>query len=375
MKIVTSMCCCAVLSCTVLNHNVFSQALVAVEQLRYTGSFDIPESGNWQQPPKERLDYSMGTIGYREDCDALYVVSHAQDPTAVALIAVPESITLDAIPIAQQLKPMIALPAIADKQVSLRGLHWDNPTQTLYYNYTVWYNVSGEDAAGLGAVRNGKTYGLWFASHNNSSAGYITRDTLSGKLIVGSAVAQGIATSSLGPSAFRLNLHEDKLPEPNERIVTQTMLFYPGRETDTRRKAVLSTGDPWWDGMEVYGGACVDGTLIVAVDEGERSFYGTPDEFRSEFGFPPRSGGKGYHNDPHRAMLWFYSLEELHRKEIGTLTSVEVAPYACLRIDALPARGWLGGLAYDPKLRRLFVSQSRANAAMTPRIHVYQILD
>ncbi len=40
----------------------------------------------------------MGTIGYREDCEALYVVSHAQDPTAVALIAVPESITLDAIP-------------------------------------------------------------------------------------------------------------------------------------------------------------------------------------------------------------------------------------------------------------------------------------
>jgi hypothetical protein len=66
------------------------QPLIQESQLRYLGSFDIPMHGTWEEPLNTRFDYSMGIIGYREDRDALYVVTHAQDPTHVGLIKVPE---------------------------------------------------------------------------------------------------------------------------------------------------------------------------------------------------------------------------------------------------------------------------------------------
>ena len=68
-------------------------SLVYGKQLRLIGSFDIPVAGSWQDPLNQRYDYSKGTICYREDRDALYVVTHAQDPTSVGLIQVPSNLS------------------------------------------------------------------------------------------------------------------------------------------------------------------------------------------------------------------------------------------------------------------------------------------
>jgi hypothetical protein len=349
---------------------VAGQSLLREPQLRYQGTFDIPEIGHWQDPPGQRLDYSMGTICYREDCDALYVVTHSQDPTGVSLIQVPESIHVSDFNLAKQIAAPKRLPSIPDQQVRLRGLYWDQPSQTLFYNYNVWYNVSGSDSAGFGAMRADRHFGLWYVAHNNASAGYIAREPIAGQLLMGNAVAQGIATSSLGPSVLQLQWDEDNLPAPMTRVPVKTLLHHrlDSPTPNNSKRASASSGKPWLDGMEVAGGVCIDGTLVIAVDEGERSFYGTPEEFHERFGLVPRSGGKGYHNDPHRAMLWLYDCDAL----ISSQGSHSI-PYAYVRIAELPENGWLGGLAYDSRHRRLFVSQSRGNTAMTPRIYVYEV--
>jgi hypothetical protein len=361
--------------CTLLGQVASDQSGIQGSQLKYAGSFDIPMHGTWEEPLNRRFDYSMGIMSYREDRDALYLVTHAQDPTNVGLIKIPEKLSPSTIPIGVVLEQPVHLPSIPDREARLRGLYWDQPSQTLYYNYTVWYNVSGKDAAGFGAIRNGKPYGLWYVDHNNASAGYITRDSVSGQLVMGNAIAQGIATSSLGPSVFRLQWDEHKFPVAGARIPMQQLLFYPhGKLTpDPTRYARASSGTPWWHGMEVAGGVCVDRTLIFAVDEGEGCFYGSAAEFSEKFGFDSRNDYQGYHNDHYQAMLWFYSLSELDSGSRRGLASKQTQPREYYRIAEIPAGGWLGGLAYDATHRRIFVSQSRANAKMTPRIHVYQI--
>ncbi|MCA9131775.1 MAG: hypothetical protein KDA45_01415 [Planctomycetales bacterium] len=343
------------------------------QQLQFAGCFDIPPGGTWEDPLNSRFDYSWGTIAYREDRQAIYVATHAQDPRAVGLIQIPPQLSASEIPLGIQLGETMQLPAIPHKSVHLRGLFWDQPSRTLYYNYTLWYNVTGENAAGLGAVRDQKYFGLWYAGHNNATAGYITRDTLSGQLLIGNAVAQGI--SSLGPSAYTLQLNERLLPQELASLPLETLLCHPVGRTGpaSDKPASMSTGRPWLTGMEICGGVCVDGTLIIAVDEGERSFYGTSEEFEQNFGFRPRSDGKGYHLDRYTPMLWLYSLAALHQAAQQGQPYWSVPPYEYLPIGEIPKNGQLGGLAYDAQQRRLFVSQAMATANRTPRLYAYQL--
>ncbi len=48
--------------------------------------------------------------------------------------------------------------------------------------------------------------------------------------------------------------------------------------------------------------------------------------------------------------------EELHRKEVGTFDFGRRGPVRLFSNRCTARQRWVGGLAYDPKLRRLFVS-------------------
>lgn len=350
-------------------------ALVKGADLKFLGSFDVPRGGAYNQPRHTQYVNSPGIIGYREDLDALYVESHLKALKYVGLIKVPKDLSPSEVRQAEQLKAPIALQSMTDREARLKGLFWDEPTKTLFYNFTMWYNVKGVDCAGMGAMRDGKFFGLWGAAHNNASAGYITRDPGSGRLIVGSSIPQGVATSSLGPSAFRLRLDESKLPAPNSKIPFDPLLFHPySQNKDTSKYATLSTGKKWIKGMAITGGVCVGGSLLIALDEGERSFYGEAADFQSAFGFAPRYPYKGYHLDRYSPTIWFYSLancEQASRRGRWW----QPKPYEYWKIPQMPPQSWVGGLSLDAKGRRLFVSQRFGNSNKTPRIHVYQIGD
>ncbi len=349
--------------------------LVDAAQIRYVGSFDIPKFGTWKDPANRQSAHSLGTIGYRADVDGLYVVTHAQNPTAVGLVKVPRQLKKDFVAMGEMIQKPIDLLSIPDRQGHVRGLYWDGDTKTLFYNVTAWYNVAGQDFAGMGALRDGKQYGLWYTAHNNAAAGYLSRDPQSGRWFAGSAIACGLSTSSLGPSIYQLAFDGDSLPTAGAKIGYTTLQFHPhGSPTPQPEKyAVMSNGKRWRHGMEVTGGVCSGGAILIAVDEGKRSFYGTPDQFRESFGFTPRKSGKGYHNDPHRPMIWMYSVGALKRERKRGARLWSGRPYGYFPIQEMPEEGRLSGLAYDPVRHRLFVSQQRGNPQHTPRIYVYRI--
>ena len=93
--------------------------------------------------------------------------------------------------------------------------------------------------------------------------------------------------------------------------------------------------------------------------------------------YDPTTSDKGQHAYPYRYQFWAYDLNELAEVRAGRRDPWEVKPYGVWPFD-LPTPEpsvRIGGVAYDPAGRRLFISQLQADRdgyAHRPLIHVFR---
>jgi hypothetical protein len=95
--------------------------------------------------------------------------------------------------------------------------------------------------------------------------------------------------------------------------------------------------------------------------------------------YDPASSDKGSHAYPYRYQMWAYDLNELAEAAAGRREPWSIEPYGVwpLELPYPEASARIGGVAYDPAGRRLFISQKAAHRdaySWRPLIHVYQIL-
>lgn len=321
-----------------------SPGLLQPSDLSYAGYFDIP-TGHWQDPKSERWDYSSGAIAYHDG--ALYVTTHVHAPNNAGLFAIPDSLPGTA----TLIQKGITLPRLGtDSRMTTRGLLYVGGS--LHYTQYDRYNVAGDDHPDVGREDGAS----WDVCPNNLCAGPMAR--YQGKLLIGLTGAAGAASSNQGPSAYEVDTASG--------LPAVTLL-----EHDIDHRETMSNGEPWHTSMPSWGRAVVGDTLVVSVEEGERVFYGTGDEFKAEYGFSPRSKSKGYHHDRYRAMLYFYDMADLERVRAGELQPWEPDPYARMPLADVPVQAVLGGLAHDPSGQRLLLAQRRGSGGV--RVYVYAI--
>ena len=324
----------------------------------YQGAFAIPK-GSYLDPKCNQQAYSAGTIAYRGSDNSIFVTSHQQDPLCVGLFAVPASLV--GTPTAAVIeRPWARIPKTTTSQTRIHGLQWDEAQQRLCWTQTIWYNVSNQDAQDAGCVGHGGSpvWGPWEVGSNNKISGPMA-DLGSGRSLIGLTGVPGAGSSNYGPAAYELNL-------------TDPMNVLPLMEHTTTNREVMSNGYPFWTSLPATGSAVIGDTLVWAVEEGEREFYGTGAEFQAQFGFAPRTAPKGYHHDAYSSWLYLYDPADLEAVRAGLLATTDVHPYEQRRLSELPAEAFgLGGMAVDVVGRRLLLASQRGSRGIVIYVFTY----
>ena len=106
-------------------------------------------------------------------------------------------------------------------------------------------------------------------------------------------------------------------------------------------------------------------------------WYGEPEEDGKK---DPIHTSKGPHAPPYEASVWFYDPNDLPEVKAGRKQPWQVKPYEVGQLPGFFASGppTPGGVAYDARAGRLYVSQLAADQQgydYLPVIHVYAIGD
>ncbi len=100
--------------------------------------------------------------------------------------------------------------------------------------------------------------------------------------------------------------------------------------------------------------------------------YGSGAECRD-----PADDSKGTHAYPYRYQVWAYDANDLAAVRRGLRAASRVQPYAIwtftLPFEDPSGQHLIGGAAYDPQTRRLYVSQQCADSACAPLIHAFEL--
>ena len=91
----------------------------------------------------------------------------------------------------------------------------------------------------------------------------------------------------------------------------------------------------------------------------------------------PADDSKGTHAYPYRYQIWAYDANDLAAVRRGLRAASRVQPYATwnftLPFEDPSGQHLVGGAAYDPQTRRLYVSQQCADRECAPLIHVFEL--
>jgi hypothetical protein len=100
--------------------------------------------------------------------------------------------------------------------------------------------------------------------------------------------------------------------------------------------------------------------------------YGSGAECRD-----PADDSKGTHAYPYRYQVWAYDANDLAAVRRGSRAASRVQPYATwnfnLPFERASAQNLIGGAAYDPQTRLLYVSQQCADTDCAPLIHAFEL--
>lgn len=185
-----------------------------------------------------------------------------------------------------------------------------------------------------------------------------------------------VSNSSNGPSAFGFN------PSSLEGVTTlsaETTLVYPvGKPL---QDSVTGQSQSTWNWTSMTRGCAVPngtGSLLFVGRHGVGTFnYCVGSSDPTSTCYDPTDSSSGEHAYPYVYKIWAYRLSDLLAVKAGTITPEAVQPYNVWTFT-LPNENKngaheLGGVAYDPATKRLFVVENSALPAGEPIIHVFTV--
>lgn len=202
---------------------------------------------------------------------------------------------------------------------------------------------------------------------------------LGGKALTGQSLIPGPLRTSSGPSAFAFD------PSSLGSPAAIPLVYYPDNHA-TLGRYLFGTGTAYYNGADLINGVVFpDGTssvlffgkhgttpLCYGPGTSDKALGGKPSgDGVDPWCYDPNKGDKGSHGYPYIAQVWAYDANDLAKAKAGQLQPWDVKPYA---IWTLPNIGYdVGGAAYDPATKRIYVVGKNQGPFSAPIIFVYQI--
>lgn len=217
---------------------------------------------------------------------------------------------------------------------------------------------------------------VWDAEKTGYVAGYLApvpsewQAALKGSILTGQFGIPIVGRTSFGPAAFAINW-----PLVSPVTPATPLVYYPEAH---------ATLGAWSGSNPAYGGTASCGGLVVIAGTRTALFLGRnglgPYSY-GEGGAPldPANSDKGPHAFPYRYQAWAYDLNDFADVAVGNKPPWAILPYDVwpLSFSTLePGFAGIGGAAYDPDTKRLYLSQLRADTdgyAKRAYIHVWQV--
>jgi hypothetical protein len=370
---------------------------VTAFDLRYRGAFRLPA----QVTEKKTFAFGGTALAYNAERNSLFAVGHDwYQLTAEVSIPQPEKgSSLRNLSRSRFLQPFADAtdgklgPPANNKiggQLVYRG--------RLYGTMFVYYDADGSQVRSHWArpstsLTDGTATGLYRIA--NVKAGFVSgymarvpgpwRRLLGGPALTGNCCIPIISRTSFGPAAFAFD--PARLGE-GRRARGRPLVYY------TEEHPTLGAWDATWNpargrlfnGSTTIGGAVFpDGTRSVlffgrqgtgsfcyGVGTDDRSIAGLPTPDGSIWCYDPEDFSHGTHAYPYVPMVWAYDASQLRSVSEGRKRPWQVKPYATWKLRLPFASSRLGGAAYDPRARLIYVSQQFADGD-APVIHVFKV--
>lgn len=187
--------------------------------------------------------------------------------------------------------------------------------------------------------------------------------SLGGPALTGNCCLSIISRTSFGPAAFAFD---------PDRASSAVPLVYYTQDHQTLGTYGASGTHPAFNGSTRVAG------VIFPPGTGSVLFIGTTGVGPYCYGEAaacgdPSNNSKGEHAYPYRGYVWAYDARVLAAVRAGTKQPWEAVPYAMWELPLGNIAAWgIGGAAYDPATRRLFMSEKNKSGEL-PVVHVFSL--
>jgi hypothetical protein len=355
--------------------------------LEYLGAFRVPNYYN----STDEFSYGGTALAFNPANNSLFVVAHNQ---SIGEISIPQSIVnsnnlgkLDTAKVLQDWTPVLpklptGLVGATDGQL-IGGLFVDGEqligTDYAYYSgadkqvnsHFVLSSLKLSDARIKGLCKVGSQGGRWVA-------GYMTavpedwQATLGASVLTGQGDVPIVSTTSSGPAAFGF----DPKKLGSEAAPATPYVYYP---SNNPLGPYTGPANPLQNGNTAIGGAAfvseTSSVLYFGTTATNYAGYGTPEEYGDSV-----HGGKGPHslNGEYAFQVWAYDAHDFGAAKQGKVKPWQVVPYDVWNFTLpIPGSYQVGGVAFDPKTGRLYVSILNADReafrSSLPLFEVFQV--
>lgn len=372
--------------------------LVQPGDLVYQGSFRLPQGviGG------STFGYGGSGLAFNPANNSLFMFGHPYQ-SFVAETAIPSvsttPTTIAGLPIASLLQPfmdatdglMRNVTTSPSDSVAPGGLMVQDGK--LYVTIYVYYDANGSQklshfVSGLDLSVQGDAIGPFQVG---TTAGYVSgymtplptmwQGPLGATSLTGNCCLSIISRTSYGPALFNMNQTQlgVTVPLPSTPLVYYNAtyplgpwggdsLLFNGSTNVTGAVLIDNTSTVLFVGVQGTGKWC------YGIGTNNPALNGTIAEPGVLYCYDPVNSSKGGHGYPYQYYVWAYDANDLAMVRSGQRLPYDIRPYAVWVLNIPFSNGIvsIGGVAWDPATRRLFIS-ARRNDNDNPLIHVFGV--
>lgn len=391
-----------------------SSFLIEENNIKYIGAFNVPPNSN---SGGETFAWAGKGLAYNPQKNTLFMTGHDHHQL-VAEISIPK-ITIfsdvNKLPYSKLVQPFTDITEGNISKIGAAGTDLGNANNNMkigglfvkdnnLYGSVYAYYENAERAkrshfrSSLNLSQKGDFSGMHRAGIVNPGlvAGYMGSipkewQTLFGESsLTGNACLPIITRSSFGPSVFAFS-PENFVKESN--IPAVPLVYYPEKHAtlgtysnETKANPVFNmttdiSGVTFPEGTStiLFWGSTGLGVPEYGAGTADKNMAGKKVGNYDEYYVydPAKPQSKGSHAWPYSYYIWAYNAHDLLKVKEGKKMPWDIVPYKHWKLD-LPYSdeknlSRIGGVAYDPKGNRIFISQMRIKKER-PVIHVFKIV-